>query len=77
MRTHNDYTVKTSAGMVSGPVETWLTAFLQVMSPEIQAKVFEQVKRMESDKLMLLNPDGTTTVVLRADKGVLKVEGAI
>lgn len=70
-----EFAVKTSAGMVSGPIQTWITAMLNVMSPEIRSRVFEQVKQMESDKLVIINPDGSQTIVLRAERGILHATG--
>lgn len=71
----NEFSVKTTVGMVSGAIQDWLVAFLNVMSPEVRSKVFEQVKQMQDDKFVILNPDGTRTVVLRAEKGILKTNG--
>jgi hypothetical protein len=45
------------------------------MPSELRVKIFEQVKQREADKLILLNSDGSTTTVLRAQKGVLSVIG--
>ena len=71
----NDFTVKTPTGLVTGPIQTWITAMLETMSPEIRGLVFERVKQMEAGKLTIINPDGSTTIVLRAEKGVLRVNG--
>lgn len=72
----NEFTVKTASGMVSGPIQVWITAILNVMSPEIRGRVFEQVTQMQKDCLEILNPDGSKTVVLRAEKGILKANGS-
>lgn len=64
-------TYRTSAGLVNASLQTWLSVILESMPDQLRAKVFEEVKRREADKLILLNPDGTTTTVLRAQKGVL------
>lgn len=69
-------TIKTNAGLVSGSIHAWIAAFLRLMSPELKAKVYEEVKQMEGDTVVLLNPDGSTTTVLKAQKGVLKAVGA-
>lgn len=72
----NEFSVKTPAGMVTGPIQCWITAILNVMSPDIRARVFEQVTQMQADQFVIINPDGTRTVVLRAEKGVLKATGS-
>ena len=71
----NEFSVKTPVGMVTGPIQCWITAFLNVMSPEVRARVYEQVKQMQADQFIIINPDGTRTVVLRAEKGILKASG--
>ena len=64
-------TYKTSAGLIHGSLQTWLSVIIETMPDHLRNRVFEEVKKRESDKLVLLNPDGTTTTVLRAQKGVL------
>lgn len=68
-------TYKTPAGYVTGSLQTWLSVMLESMSPEVRARVFEEVKKREADKMLIVNPDGTTTTVLRAQKGILKANG--
>lgn len=68
-------TYKTPADYVTGSLQTWLSVMLESMSPEVRARVFEQVKQREADKMLIINPDGTTTTVLRAQKGILKANG--
>jgi hypothetical protein len=68
-------TYKTPAGLVTGSLQTWLSVVIETMPSELRVKIFEQVKQREADKLILLNSDGSTTTVLRAQKGVLSVIG--
>jgi len=68
-------TYKTSAGLVTGSLQTWLSVIIETMPSELRTKVFEQVKQREAEKLILVNADGSTTTVLRAQKGVLSVHG--
>lgn len=68
-------TYKTAVGLVTGSLQTWLSVIIETMPPELRARVFEQVKQRESDKMVLINPDGSTTTVLRAQKGVLNARG--
>lgn len=60
---------------ITGSLQTWLSVILEIMPTELRAKVFEQVKAREADKLIIINPDGTTTTVLRAQKGALSAAG--
>jgi hypothetical protein len=68
-------TYKTSAGIVTGSLQTWLSVIIETMPAESRSRVFEEVKKREADKFVVLNPDGTTTTVLRAQKGVLNMTG--
>jgi hypothetical protein len=68
-------TYKTSAGVVTGSLQTWLSVMIEMMPAELRSRLFEEVKKREADKLVLINPDGTTTTVLRAQKGVLRANG--
>jgi hypothetical protein len=70
-----ELTYKTSAGVVTGSLQTWLSVMIEMMPAELRGRVFEEVKKREADKLVLINPDGTTTTVLRAQKGVLRANG--
>lgn len=68
-------TYKTAAGYVTGEIQTWISVIIEIMPPEIRSRVFEEVKKREADKLVLINPNGTTTTVLKAQKGVIKANG--
>jgi hypothetical protein len=69
-------TYKTPAGLVTASLQIWLSVIIETMPADLRARVFEQVKERESDKLILINPDGTTTTVLRAQKGILSARGS-
>jgi hypothetical protein len=70
-------TYRVNGEIITAAAQIWLSVIIETLSPEQRAKVFELVKQREGDKFMIINPDGTTTTVLRAQKGVLKANGAL
>jgi len=71
-----ELTYKTSQGFITGSLQTWLSVILETMPAELRNRVFDEVKKRESDKIVLFNPDGTTVTVLKAQRGVLQAHGA-
>lgn len=70
------FTVRTNLKEVSAPLEVWFTALLNIMPPEERGRLLEMVHQMQGDSYTLLNPNGTTTTVLRADPGKLNLMGS-